>query len=489
MSVRLQTDVRHLIELARRELGPDNARAIDRVKTRFDGPLRVAIAGRVKAGKSTLLNALVGERLAPTDAGECTRVVSWYRHGTTRRISLVPAAGERQPLTSWKRDDGELDISLGDWAAEDVHHLDIEWPTRQLEAAVLIDTPGLASATAGMSIRSERYLLGEDDAPGEADAIVYLLRQVHPSDLTFLEAFRGAQTVQGMAINAIGVVSRADEIGGAGLSAMDVARANAERFADDPRMRERCQVVIPIAGLLAQGSQLLTENDHQGLRTIARLPRDTRTKLLYSAGRFCTDADFVLPPVVRHRLIDRIGLFGVRTGAELLARRDRSAAEVAAELRRLSGLDELRRLLNDQFSARARVLKCRTAIATIDSLARQSARPGANEVREKVRSIEISAHEFVEMSALQRIRSGEVDGRYLDIPAVERLLGGFGAEPWQRLDLAPAAPKDEVLNNTYVQISAWRSNAEDPLLRRPERDVSHAVVRSMEGIVADLHQG
>ena len=39
---------------------------------RLDEPLRVAIAGKVKAGKSTLLNALVGEQVAPTDAGECT---------------------------------------------------------------------------------------------------------------------------------------------------------------------------------------------------------------------------------------------------------------------------------------------------------------------------------------------------------------------------------------------------------------------------------
>src|SRR6478736_7221485 len=36
-------------------------------------PLRLAVAGRVKAGKSTLVNALVGRLVAPTRAGECTK--------------------------------------------------------------------------------------------------------------------------------------------------------------------------------------------------------------------------------------------------------------------------------------------------------------------------------------------------------------------------------------------------------------------------------
>ena len=40
-------------------------------RNRLHGPLRLAIAGKVKAGKSTLLNALLGEEIAPTDAGEC----------------------------------------------------------------------------------------------------------------------------------------------------------------------------------------------------------------------------------------------------------------------------------------------------------------------------------------------------------------------------------------------------------------------------------
>ena len=65
---------------------------------RFDEPLRVAIAGKVKAGKSTLLNALVGEEIAPTDAGECTRVVTWYQ--VTTRVHSPASVGAISSPTS-----------------------------------------------------------------------------------------------------------------------------------------------------------------------------------------------------------------------------------------------------------------------------------------------------------------------------------------------------------------------------------------------------
>ena len=58
----------------------------------------MAIAGRVKAGKSTLLNALVGERLAATDAGECTRIVTWYRNALGYRVVADLGAGGSRDL-------------------------------------------------------------------------------------------------------------------------------------------------------------------------------------------------------------------------------------------------------------------------------------------------------------------------------------------------------------------------------------------------------
>ena len=66
---------------------------IDDLAERLDGPLRIAVAGMVKAGKSTLLNAVIGEEIAPTDAGECTRIVTWYRYGATPRVTLHRLAG------------------------------------------------------------------------------------------------------------------------------------------------------------------------------------------------------------------------------------------------------------------------------------------------------------------------------------------------------------------------------------------------------------
>jgi predicted GTPase len=63
-------------ETARAYQGTPYSSALDAVVQRLHEPLRVAIAGKIKAGKSTLLNALVGDELAPTDEGECTRIVT-----------------------------------------------------------------------------------------------------------------------------------------------------------------------------------------------------------------------------------------------------------------------------------------------------------------------------------------------------------------------------------------------------------------------------
>src|SRR5690348_18344008 len=59
------------------------------VLRRLSAPLQVAVAGRIKSGKSTLVNALIGRRVAPTDVGECTRLVTRFQYGTVDRVEIV----------------------------------------------------------------------------------------------------------------------------------------------------------------------------------------------------------------------------------------------------------------------------------------------------------------------------------------------------------------------------------------------------------------
>ena len=136
---------------------------------RFDEPLRVAIAGKVKAGKSTLLNALVGEEIAPTDAGECTRVVTWYQDGPSPKVLMIPREGPSRPLTVARRD-GALSIDLGGTPAERVDRLVVDWPSQNLRSMSLIDTPGIASMSADTSARAGAVLVPED-APAPPSSI------------------------------------------------------------------------------------------------------------------------------------------------------------------------------------------------------------------------------------------------------------------------------------------------------------------------------
>src|SRR5206468_270497 len=45
---------------------------------RLQAPMRVAIIGRVKAGKSTAMNALLGHPVVPTGETEVTFNVTWF---------------------------------------------------------------------------------------------------------------------------------------------------------------------------------------------------------------------------------------------------------------------------------------------------------------------------------------------------------------------------------------------------------------------------
>ncbi|GAA5106559.1 dynamin family protein [Haloechinothrix salitolerans] len=471
--------------------GTEDGDRLGHVRARLDEPLRVAVAGRIKAGKSTLLNALVGERLAPTDAGECTRIVTWYADGHTYRVEAELTDGDARQL-SFTRDEGVIDVDLGGLPPEKVTRLLVTWPSARLRTATLIDTPGIGSLSESVAQRTWDLLSasGEDAADAPADAVLYLLRHLHSHDLEFLRAFHDTEVSHPNPVNAIGVLSRADEIGVGRLDSMTSASKIAARMASDPTVRTVVQTVVPVAGLLAETAATLTEAEVARLRRIAELPVADADALLLTADRFVDRMpELGVTSTEREELLDRFGLFGIRLATSVLRHRVASTAtELATVLTERSGIGELNQLLRSLFFDRRDVLKSRSALAALDALTRAAPRPGSEAVAADVERIMASAHPFQELRVLSAIRAGWVTGKPAVLDDLEHVIGGTGADIGQRLRLADDDSHDARVAAASAALDRWQRRAENPLTKHELAVAARVAIRSCEGMLTELRR-
>jgi hypothetical protein len=451
---------------------------------RFDEPLRVAIAGKVKAGKSTLLNALVGEQIAPTDAGECTRIVTWYVDSQVPRVTMFPRSSAPRQITI-NRASGGLSFDLQGIPVEQVDKLEVQWPSQSLRAQTLIDTPGIASLSEDTSARAGAFLAPED-APTQADAVIYLMRHLHATDVRFLESFFDQGVARATPINTIGVLSRADEIGVGRLDALNSARKIARRYRADDKIRGLCQTVVAVAGLLAQTGRTMRQDEFNALTQLAALPRSDIESMLLSVDRFSRTELDTPDSETRARLMERFGLFGVRLATTLIRQGMTDPNTIAAELVKRSGLDELRGVLATLFSERRDLLKARSALLAVDLVLTREPRASTAPLAAEVERILAGAHEFAELRLLSTLRAGAVKLPKEALQEAERLLGGDGGAPASRLGLEPDASPQELWDAAIDAAQRWRRRAESPMSSRAVSEVARLVVRSCEGILASL---
>ena len=119
-----------------------------------------------------------------------------------------------------------------------------------------------------------------DSAPG-ADAVLYLMRHLHTADVGFLRSMSDEHDAGTSPVNAVGVLSRADEIAGGREDSLEVAGRIAAQYAADARVRALVQTVVSVSGLLALASTGLQERQHAAVVALADAP----TSLLLSADR------------------------------------------------------------------------------------------------------------------------------------------------------------------------------------------------------------
>ncbi len=479
------TEVRDLLDGVLADAPEATRDIVARSRYRIDTPLRVAVAGRVKAGKSTLLNALLGQPIAATDSAECTMMVTRYEHGPSVRAWAV-TNDRRSPRTVVADEHGaRIELEAGD--EESCDHLVVELPADELGDMTLIDTPGNASLSQQVSARAVHFLI-PDDGPQEADVVIYLLRHLHETDAEFLEAFSELGTLERDPMRAIGVLSRADELGAGRGDSLAIAQRAATDLTANRSIRPLVSGVIPVSGLLACAVHRLTPTDHRTVVELAALDDASRDRLLLSASRLLSTSSRIAIPVADRRLLlDRLGMFGVRYSIHL-ARSGRADTleELRNELEAASGISALRARLLERYAARADVLKAARALGAVTPIVRQLPEPARSRHLESIDRILSDAHELDELRWLRELHDGRHDGLGTEIvQLVTQALGSTGLDPASRAGVPTDSPPGALAEATLERIRRLRSLGRVP--RQSARAVD-AAIRSLEAAHHEINR-
>lgn len=386
------------------------------LRAELSHPLTVALVGRVSAGKSTLLNALVGDRVAPTDRAECTQVATLYTAGSPQRVEVIGLDGSVDELPGGMRGD------LGR-APDEISHAVAYTPSKLLrDTFQVIDTPGLSGFTDTAETATRRVFAGRTGLP-RPDVIVFLLDDAAGPKDDEVEFLR---TSGASAQNTILVLSQADLIASDApmLKAQEIARRIWRRFG------ATAGAVVAVSGLMAEAGVCgITERETAQIARRGQLETWELLSIL--------DGSVPPPPGISvdelAHVEELVGGYAMDAGAEVAA----SGAQAYCDwLHHTSGIADLRQAIGRRFVAVGDVLKARTMIAELKAAAYRS--PNRAAILGAIEDAESTpeAHRLREVAAVESLARWQPDsdliGELTYVTAMRNVH--------QLLSLPPGAP-------------------------------------------------
>jgi len=205
------------------ELSPEAGRLVEVL----DRPLLVTVMGEFNSGKSTFVNALIGEEVAPMGITPTTATINVLKYGAERKGRVVYHDDEVREV-EWG-DVPKLLKGLDAAEAKRIRVVEVLYPLETLQRVNVVDTPGLNSIHPEHEETARKFI-------AEADAVLWLFTVDQAAKATEGEAL-GKIKAAGKKI--LGVLNKIDR-----CSPEELARIVAHVSA---ALGEHLETIVPFA--------------------------------------------------------------------------------------------------------------------------------------------------------------------------------------------------------------------------------------------------
>ena len=374
------------------------------LKRRLDEPCVLAITGKVKAGKSSFLNALLGVNLAKVGEQETTATINRFCYGEpddpTHPVKVVWENGMETYETTQFMDDlqGHDEASLQ--KAEGISYLEFKIKDERLRDVTLVDTPGMDAVVGedGMAHQAvtesffklrEKHKRQTAECTNEADAIIYLVGAVATANAQkFLNDFK--ETSKGSSsLNAMGVLSKVD----IDVNLMNKRKEQAEYVASS--LRDQLHIVIPVSAGLYM-AMVESKDRFSSMRdALRKIPPKAFDYFMRQESSYLTNREDVLNALYRDSpytpisLEDRKEIRGnlfwsiFRTIAMALYQCE-SLDEAICRLNDIANMDEVRRSIREQFFNRGKIIRCFHVLSVLNEILDDIRRNAFYELRNRI---------------------------------------------------------------------------------------------------------
>lgn len=359
-------DIRNLVRQIREY--PELVNECKQLEEAVEGivqPFSVAIFGRMKTGKSSILNALLGHPLTITGVNEATATINHISYGTGEqlnsfRVHWNDEAPETLPLSALQ----EKWTGTGEDVLKNISrtaYLELYSDAPLLRSVHIIDTPGTGSVVSEHEEIAQQFIGGQ-----ETDALIYVFSPVgRETDKQDLRTFRDGCLPSSSPYNSVALLHKWDALYWDNGGNMDDVLSKAQRLEDAMKGLVAC--VLPISAPLAFIAKranaafwanclsVLSGFAEESLLTRAlsreeKWNREPGQAELYQQAHSEYDM-----PWASFRVMLR----------HLYRMEERSPETCAADLAELSGFAQLEKMLDRQFFMNAGLIKQRQVRARV----------------------------------------------------------------------------------------------------------------------------